>query len=200
MTTADIAQVNALFAKMTTVASTDERRAVANELADLVAKATDIHFLNKFKVLDTIKGDAEKLKDHGAREGSLLAIEAICKKVPGSDPYIVGLLSVILERYGDKQAPVRQAAQAAGEAFTSRLSPHGVKKVLPILYEAMINGIRWQTKFGGVEILRELIKKAPQQIRLSLPDIMPHAADAMWDTKAEVKNAAAEMSTGEYLF
>jgi hypothetical protein len=60
----------------------------------------------------------------------------------------------------------------------------------------MINSIRWQSKLGGIEILRELVNKASKQVRLCLPDIMPHAVDAMWDTKAEVKQGAAEMTTG----
>jgi hypothetical protein len=95
-------QVTDLFSKLTVATNTDERRAVAADLAKLVAQASDIHFLNKTNILDTIKADGEKLKVNGAREGAMLAIEALCQQVPGSDPYVLPLLPLILERYGDK--------------------------------------------------------------------------------------------------
>ncbi|KAI3646104.1 hypothetical protein MP228_009032 [Amoeboaphelidium protococcarum] len=185
-------QVNDLFSKLSVGKETAPRAQVASELVRLVKSSHDIHFLKSYQIIDKIKIEADNAKSAPAREGAMLTFAALCKDVPVCDPYLLPLLPIVLERMGDKAQEVRKAADEAGLAFIERVNPHAVKAVLPVLYEAIEHGIKWQTKFGGLALLRALTKKAPQQIRLCLPDIIPHASAAMWDTKSEVNKSAAE--------
>lgn len=192
MTTTDAisAQVADLFSKLS-VGTSEDRKGTAQKLAQAVKSANNIHCLQKCKVIEQIKTDAENLKSAPAREGALLAFTSICETVPVSDVYLAAVLNVVLERYGDKAPEVRKAAEEAGNAFVKVVSPHGIKMLLPTLFQAIEHGIKWQTKLGAISILRNFIVKAPKQVRLCLPDIMPSASGAMWDTKADVKNAAS---------
>lgn len=41
-----------------------------------------------------------------------------------------------------------------------------------------------------LEILELLVQRAPRQLAKCMPDIIPVMAEAIWDTKADVKKAA----------
>ena len=53
------------------------------------------------------------------------------------EPYLLDLLSTVLERASDKQAPVRTAAENAAAAFVDVMSPYTVEEVLPQLFDGM---------------------------------------------------------------
>ena len=86
---------------------------------------------------------------------------------------------------------MRAAADAAGAALIANLNPNAVKLVLPALFEAMVNP-KWQTKLGSLVMLGELATTAPEQVSISLPEIVPNVTNCMVDLKAEVKTAATD--------
>ena len=46
--------------------------------------------------------------------------------------YLVPLLPLVLDGYGDKQESVRHAAEVAGQALMAIPTPHAVKVLLPV--------------------------------------------------------------------
>ncbi len=75
-----------------------------------------------------------------------------------SEPFLMPLIPLVMERCGDKVSAVREAAAAAGKAIMGKLCHHAVPLVMPMLYEAMqvnvffsIHILSVVAFFGGVE-------------------------------------------------
>ncbi|KAK9830243.1 hypothetical protein WJX72_010523 [[Myrmecia] bisecta] len=166
--------------------------------ADVAAhiKAGGIGAFKAYDLLDQIQAAANDLKAPAAREAALATFTAIIQDVGRlAEPYMVPQLATILDRYGDKVAPVRAAAADAGIALMGLLCPHAVGVVLPILFAGMEQKRLWQTKVGALELLGTLTKTAPKQLSACLPDIVPIVSECMVDAKPQVKEAAIKAMT-----
>lgn len=60
-----------------------------------------------------------------------------------AEPFLLPLLSIVLERLADKQAPVREAATAAVNAFFAKLCPYSVEVALPTLFDGLAQVRQW---------------------------------------------------------
>ena len=128
------------------------------------------------------------LKAPGAREGALVAFVAICETVgQPAEPFLTPFLALVLERYADKVTSVREAAAAAGKAFTDILCPTSIRVILPILLEALDAKNNWQTKTGGLAVIDALAVKFPKVIAFCLPEMVPVISFTLSDAKAAVK-------------
>ena len=66
------------------------------------------------------------MQDVTARQGALFAIEALCGRLGRLfEPYMVQLITQLLERFGDSAAEVRAANDEASRAVMAALSSHG---------------------------------------------------------------------------
>lgn len=172
--------------------SADARNEAALELANYVNEygitAFDVYQIPQF--LTQCLNDN---KAHNGREWALNAIVQICNVVgQPCEPYMVPLLSAVFDRFADKQNNVKAAAEIAADTLVSLTSPIALKALLPIFYEAMENSKKWQIKVGALKILANLCKTAFEQIRVYLPDIIPHVTDTMWDTNKNVQQQARD--------
>lgn len=108
-----------------------------------------------------------------AREGALLAIQALCELANGGgEPYVVALLPLVLLANGAQAAPVRAAAADAGAALARSLNPHAVRVVLPTITRA-VESDAWRIKAGALEVMATLAECSPAQMALALPEIVP---------------------------
>ncbi|VDO96968.1 unnamed protein product [Schistosoma curassoni] len=64
------------------------------------------------------------------------------------EPYVVRLITPLLNTFGDTNPGVREAASNAARAVMSKLSAHGVKLILPALLKAIDDQQSWRTKAG----------------------------------------------------
>lgn len=168
---------------------------------DMAALVTRVGFgvLQANGLLCKLRAEAEDKSNADAREGALLAFTQLCQSVGRlCEPYVVPLLPLLLERLSDKALPVRAAADGAGLALMEVLCPHAVELVLPVLFEALADDKKWQTKEGSLKLLKALAKNAPRQVRACLPDIVPLVSERMVDAREQVKQAAWE--TAEAVF
>jgi elongation factor 3 len=137
-------------------------------------------------------------KSPAAREGAALAVSAIaagaCKAL---EPSFVdsGLYAALLEAFADKMPAVRTAAVDAVKAYVTNANPWGTGLVLPALLHEIKTAGKWQIKTGSITVLNQLVVSAPVQISKLMPDVVPVLAEAIWDTKADVKKAARESLT-----
>ena len=61
-----------------------------------------------------------------ARQGALFAIESLCERLGRLfEPYMIHLITQLLERFGDGAAEVRAANDGAARAVMAALSSHG---------------------------------------------------------------------------
>ena len=84
------------------------------------------------------------------------------------------------------KAVATTAAEAATAVLTN-MNANAVRLVLPMLFEAMNQKQKWQTKVGALQQLGALTKIAPAQMKAALPDIVPAVAGCFADAKPQVK-------------
>ncbi len=82
---------------------------------------------------------------------------------------------------------VATAAEGALKAFIGLLNPQGIKIILPDLLAALDTKKVWQTKTAALASLGQLTARAPDQVSVCLPDIIPAITAIMGDAKPQVK-------------
>ncbi|CAE6441985.1 unnamed protein product [Rhizoctonia solani] len=141
-------------------------------------------------------------KSPAAREGACAAISVLCEKGAGKhlEPFVVdsgetGVFNALLEAFADKTPAVRTAALDATRELVQIMNPWAAALILPALLHQIKTAGKWQVKTGSLAILNQLIQSAPDQMAKLSPEIIPVLAEAIWDTKADVKKAARETLT-----
>ncbi|KAG8954680.1 translational elongation factor EF-1 alpha [Tulasnella sp. 424] len=176
------------------------RESAATDLAALAQKDGPAAFISADFATAAVKALNDK-KSPAAREAAAKAISTFATKCPTAIELIIvnsvekGVMSTLLETFADKMPVVAKAAVKAVKDITSHMSPWATATLLPILLKQIKENGKYQVKIGCLEILDNLIAKAPVQVAKLTPDIIPVLAEAVWDTKAEVKKAAKESLT-----
>ncbi|KAM7207187.1 elongation factor 3 [Naviculisporaceae sp. PSN 640] len=145
------------------------------------------------KTIETLRKQLANKKDAAVREKALEAIKAIAQHSEVSahvEPYIVALLPQVLAAAGDKITAVKNAAIAAALAIAEGLNPNAVKVALPSLIDSLRNAQKWPEKMTVLDFIDTIIRTAPVQTALLVPQLIPVVSEAMWDTKKEVKDRA----------
>ncbi|EJU05795.1 hypothetical protein DACRYDRAFT_46812 [Dacryopinax primogenitus] len=183
-----------------------ERIAAAKELAELV-KTQGPSVFESIKITDALVAAFADKKSTAAREGACNTIATLCDTgataasdsdvIAAFEPFIIDTpaYASLIETFADKIPAVRTTAVAAANALTSQQSPWAAPIVLPALLQQIKTAGKWQVKIGCLSVLDMLVKSAPTQVAKLTPDIVPVLAEAIWDTKAEVKKAAKESLT-----
>jgi elongation factor 3 len=146
-----------------------------------------------FRTVEALKKQLANKKDAGAREKALLAIQAIAQHSEVSahvEPYLVDLLPSVLAGAGDKITAVKNSAIAAALAIAEAINGNAVKATLPALIDSLRNAQKWPEKMTVLDFIDTLIRTAPTQTAIRVPELIPVVSEAMWDTKKEVKDRA----------
>lgn len=145
-----------------------------------------------------LKAAIEDKANPAARQAGLAAFKAIAESVgTPSEPFLVPLLSTVVEQTSDKKPEIKAAAEAAAKALVGIVNPNSVPTVLNILFEAMDVKAHPAVKETAVTLVAALVDKYPKQITVCLPDIIPAVSALMNESKASIKDAAtATMTAG----
>jgi len=145
-----------------------------------------------------VKALADK-KSPAAREGAAGAVSALIEHgaIKALEPIFIdsGIYNALLEAFADKMPAVRTAAIDAVRGYVAAMNPWAAALILPALLHEIKTAGKWQVKTGSLAVLDQLVASAPFQIGRLTPDIVPVLAEAIWDTKADVKKAARETLT-----
>ncbi|KAF2735399.1 ARM repeat-containing protein [Polyplosphaeria fusca] len=165
------------------------RRGAAYGLAGIV-RGKGLGVLREFRILSSLKSATENKKDISQRQGAFLAYELL-SLILGRifEPYVIQLVPQLLAGFGDSSADVREACLDAAKTCFSTLSSYGVKQVLPILLEGL-DDQQWRSKKGACDSLGAMAYLDPQQLALSLPDIIPPLTTVLTDSHKEVRASA----------
>jgi hypothetical protein len=110
-----------------------ERRGAAYGLAGAV-KGRGIGSLKEFGIVGRIREAIEDKKDPNGRQGAVFAIETLSGTLGRIfEPYVIQVLPLLLQCFGDAVVDVRNATSDAAKAIMSRISGHAVKLILPTL-------------------------------------------------------------------
>lgn len=177
------------------VADKATREAAAAQLAALAQKEGPKAFQSVGFVDAAIKALGDK-KSPSAREGAANAIATIAgtPAVKALEPIFIdsGLYAGLLEGFADKMPAARTAAVEAVRAYVAAMNPWATGLILPALLHEVKTAGKWQLKTGSITIINQLVVSAPFQVAKLTPEIVPVLAEAIWDTKADVKKAARD--------
>ncbi|KAF5835979.1 armadillo-type protein [Dunaliella salina] len=183
--------VTRLLTTLTKGKTFGERRGAAFGLAGVV-KGLGLMAMKNCGIMDNLKAAVEDKKDPAAREGALMAFECLSQKLGKLfEPYIIYILPLLLNCFGDTVPSVRAATEDAAHMIMGQLTASGVKLVLPALLKGLEDKV-WRTKQGSVQLLGSMSHCAPKQLGSCLPTIVPRLSDVLNDPHPKVQAAANE--------
>nr|ODN91501.1 elongation factor 3 [Cryptococcus depauperatus CBS 7855] len=160
-------------------------------------KKSGVEFLGQIAFNDAIVKALTDKKSEAARTGAADAISTLCENGAAQflEPYVVSSAEntpfpALLEAFADKAAGVKTAAISAVKAIVQSMNPWATFVLLPALLNLIKTSGKWQIKTGCLEILQQLVVSAPYQMGETMPQLVPVLAEAVWDTKSDVKKAA----------
>lgn len=169
------------------------REAAAQHLASVAQKEGPTAFSSAGFGDAVVKALQDK-KSPAAREGAAEAISQLVKggAVKALEPQFIdsGIYAALLETFADKIAAPRLAAVEAVRVYVEAANPWATALLLPALLHEIKTAGKWQMKTGSLTILDQIVISSPLQTARLTPEIVPVLADAIWDTKADVKKAA----------
>lgn len=165
------------------------RRGAAYGLAGIVS-GKGVSALKEFRILSNLRAAVDNKKDQNYRQGAFFTYELL-SLILGRvfEPYVIQIVPQLLSGFGDSSADVREACLDASKTCFSSLSSYGVKEILPTLLEGL-DDQQWRSKKGACDLLGAMAYLDPQQLALSLPDIIPPLTGVLTDSHKEVRTAA----------
>ena len=165
------------------------RRGGAFGLAGVV-KGKGISVLRDSRIMSTLKSAIDNKKDQNQRQGALFAYEVLALILGRTfEPYIIQIVPHLLASFGDPTADVREACLDTSKTCFASLSSYGVKVILPTLLDGLEEP-QWRSKKGACDLLGAMAYLDPQQLALSLPDIIPPLTGVLNDSHKEVRASA----------
>jgi len=167
----------------------------AAELANFI-QSNGLRSLEEAEISADLVRASKNAKSGYEREGAMVAIEEICRRVgsgKGAEPYLLPLLPHILERYTEqgKAEVVKDAAVKAGKQLVQLPPAEYIPKFIDALFDVMEqSSVKWKTKVGAIDLLATLPARAKDQVAERLGEYIPRLETQMRDTKADVSNAA----------
>ena len=165
------------------------RRGGAYGLAGIV-KGKGVSSLREFRIMSTLNVAIDNKKDQNHRQGALFAYELLALILGRTfEPYIIQIVPQLLASFGDTTADVREACLDTSKTCFASLSSYGVKIILPTLLGGLEES-QWRSKKGACDLLGAMAYLDPQQLALSLPDIIPPLTGVLSDSHKEVRLSA----------
>ncbi|QKX59042.1 uncharacterized protein TRUGW13939_06172 [Talaromyces rugulosus] len=165
------------------------RRGAAYGIAGIV-QGKGIVALRQYRVMSVLRDALENKRDPNHRQGALLAYELLSAVLGRTfEPYVIQVVPYLLASFGDPSIDVRDACLDAAKTCFANLSSFGVKQILPTLLEGLDDS-QWRSKKGACDLLGAMAYLDPQQLAVSLPDIIPPLTVVLNDSHKEVRNAA----------
>ncbi|THD24819.1 Translational activator gcn1 [Fasciola hepatica] len=181
--------INRLMTTLLSSSNYAERHGAAHGVAGM-ARGLGIMSLKHYGIIDKLLPSIEDSKSAKKREGALLVIERLSLGMGRLfEPYVIRLISGLLNSFGDASPSVREAASNTARAVMAKLSAHGVRLILPALLRAIDDQQSWRTKAESVELLATMTHCAPKQLSACLPQIVPRLLEVLVDSQDRVKQA-----------
>lgn len=186
----DMAHVGAIQKAMTALKA-EMPKEMAGFTADDMAKtvkAAGPRSLIQAGALDGLKALAA---DNKTKENAYTVISALAAECTTMvEPLLVPMLEGICVDVAHKKKEVQVAAEEAADNIVDSVCSWAVRPVLELLFKAL-KSTKWQVKVCVCKLLEKLATKHPFAFSRCLPMSIQPISEAMWDTKADVKKAAA---------
>ncbi|KAJ1972291.1 translational activator of GCN4, partial [Dimargaris xerosporica] len=165
------------------------RRGAAYGVAGLV-KGVGIGALKEQGIMEAIQTAVQDGQTTRHIEGAMFIIETLSAMLGQVfEPYAIQLVPLLLISFSDAQEAVRQATVDASRVMMGILTKHGVRLLLPSMLRGLHND-KWRTKVGSIDLLSGMAYCEPQQLSISLPQIVPSLVQVLADSHHKVQEAA----------
>lgn len=143
-------QLERLFAEL----PAEYRRGAAYALASIV-KGSGVRSLMTLGVLDRMESVINNKKAPSSEKAAvLLMIEGLGSVLEREfEPYLSEVLPFVIESFSDRE--VHTLAGVVATILVSRLSAHGMKRILPVLTFGLEDS-KWKSKVGAIEALGKM--------------------------------------------
>lgn len=166
-----------------------ERRGAAFGLCAMV-KELGIPCLKQHNIMGRLK-EACQNGSITSRQGSLFAFECMSEKLGLLfEPYIIGIVDVLLASFSNSSDQIRIVAQGATKVIMNKLSAHGVKQMLAPIISTLTSNSAWKSRQEAIKMLGMMANCAPKQLAASLPQIVPSLVQASADPHPKVEESA----------
>lgn len=197
-TDAGVAAVTSKVASMDLGAVTELMTKLSSEVseelvAEVVSKVTadswvSLNFSKLFTDAITSKKSAELRQNACAIFTALASTKGLKFSLA---PHLIDVSVPVFELLADKNADVKKAAKTAVKKYSKLVTDRPFCATAPVekLYET-IGKSKFQTKVAALDILKDLVLKAPSQMSVHMHTIIPQLVECLWDTKDKVCEAA----------
>jgi elongation factor 3 len=172
--------VTKAFKAATTGKTKDDRLAGAVEFGAAVKAAGLAKAFTELKLNEELNKSltAEGKKGASLREGSVYAIDELCKVEPKAGLFLIPNIHNLLEVLGDKQKPVKEAAKPALEGLFGGLDAYLVDTLFGELIKTCHAPAANNTRFKQIQALcKQGRKQVQQRLNESIPEVIPFMAD-----------------------
>lgn len=130
------------------------------------------------------------------REGAGVLVERLAKALgEGCEALLLPLIPTLLAVLMDKAQSIRSAAQSGVNAVIKLAAPEGMRQVLAMLRDVLVESKGWRTKVGALKAMEGTVRPGSEEwVAEQLGGIIPAVEHAMHDTKTEVSAGGCEMN------
>ena len=149
-------------------------------------------------VMDNISKNCRNKKQKKVKESAVCGLRALFIGLPkGYDAILLQQTTLCLDLIAEPNVDIKNDANRALDAlFTSLPIEALTTALLPILLDYLMStSPKYQSRTVALQIVTEIVDRAPTQVAEILPEIIPAVTNAMQDVKKEVSEEAIKTMT-----
>ena len=149
-------------------------------------------------VVDSIAKNSRNKKQKKLKESAVCGLRALFVGLPkGYDAVLLQHTTLCLDLMAEPNNDIKSDVNKALDALFTALPIEALTTaLLPILIEYLLSpGPKYQSRVIALQLVTEIVDRAPTQVAEILPEVIPAVTNAMRDVKKEVADEAIKTMT-----
>lgn len=149
-------------------------------------------------VVDSIAKNCRNKKQKKLKESAVCGLRALFVGLPkGYDAVLLQHTTLCLDLMAEPNNDIKSDVNKALDALFTALPIEALTTaLLPILIEYLLSpGPKYQSRVIALQLVTEIVDRAPTQVAEILPEVIPAVTNAMRDVKKEVADEAIKTMT-----
>ncbi|CUG82316.1 Hypothetical protein, putative [Bodo saltans] len=164
-----------------------KKKAHACGLAGVV-QGLGLTSIRQFKIMEAV--DAAAKEKQAQRSGAMIVIEVLADVVGCNfEPYALALMPALLEAVAEKDVKISECGDDAAKAVMRNLSDVGLRQLIPKLVQGLQSD-QTKKRTPSLGFIGYVAFCSPKQLAATLPNIVRHICDCLFDANSSVSNAA----------
>jgi len=149
-------------------------------------------------VIDSVTKNCRNKKQKKMKESAVCALRTLFTDLPkGYDAILIQHTALCLDLVAEPNPDIKSDMNRALDALFTNLPIEAlVTALLPILLDYLLSAApKYPSRIVALQIISEIVDKAPTQVGEVLPEVIPAVTNAMRDVKKEVADEAIKTMT-----